>query len=82
METITVRFFAALRERTGCGSVEMQIEEAATAADVARMVVAAYPSLAPYANSWRLALNRTYVDPTAQVKPGDEVALITPVSGG
>jgi sulfur-carrier protein len=40
-----------------------------------------YPQLAPAARL-KLAVNQTHVKPTATIRPGDEVAVFEPVTGG
>ena len=41
-----------------------------------------HPAVAPFRPVLRLAVNHEYVSESATVEAGDEVALITPVSGG
>jgi molybdopterin synthase catalytic subunit len=74
---VQVRLFAALRERAGAGSVEVELTEGAVVGDVwAELGLGEEPSGLLY------ALNRGYADKTAALAPGDEVAVIPPVSGG
>jgi molybdopterin synthase catalytic subunit/molybdopterin converting factor small subunit len=72
---ITIRLFAGLRERAGTGKLEL--DDVATVADV-------WPALGLGDEPAGLlyALNRTYVERTHELRDGDEVALIPPVSGG
>lgn len=79
---VQIRFFSVLRERAGTGNAEIAIETACSSGDIEQRVIALFPAIEPYAPSWRIAVNRQYVDRNAQVNPGDEVAFITPVSGG
>ena len=74
---VTVRLFAALRERAGAGQVELELPEGATAGDV-------FPALAIGAEPAGLAyaVNREYAERSAALSDGDEVAVIPPVSGG
>jgi len=72
--TVTVRLFAGLRERAGWSRREIQ---AATVADVWAAL-----SLGPEPNGLLYAVNRTYAPSDRVLEPGDEVALIPPVSGG
>jgi molybdopterin synthase catalytic subunit len=71
---VTVRLFAGLRERAGWSRREV---EAATVADV-------WPALGLGDEPTGLlyAVNREYSERDRALAPGDEVALIPPVSGG
>jgi MoaE-MoaD fusion protein len=74
---VTVRLFAALRERAGAGQRELELPEGATAGDVfAALGIGAEPPGLAY------AVNRSYCERTTALKDGDEVAVIPPVSGG
>ena len=74
---VTVRLFAALRERAGASRRELELPPGATAGDVfAALGIGAEPQGLAY------AVNREYADRTAALSDGDEVALIPPVSGG
>jgi MoaE-MoaD fusion protein len=72
---ITVRLFAGLRERAGTGKLEL--DGVATVADV-------WPALGLGDEPAGLlyAVNRAYVERTQDLRDGDEVAVIPPVSGG
>ncbi len=74
---ITVRLFAALRERAGWSERQIDLDGVATVADVwpALELGAEPPGLA-------YARNREYAPRSAELGEGDEVALIPPVSGG
>ena len=74
---VRVRLFAGLREQAGKGSVEVELGDGATVEDVwAALGLGAEPPGLLY------ALNRAYVERSASLAPGDEVAVIPPVSGG
>ena len=74
---VRVRLFAALRERAGSGSVDVELPEDAVVGDVwAALGLGDEPAGLLY------ALNRGYSEKTAPLSPGDEVAVIPPVSGG
>ncbi len=77
MPAVTVRLFAALRERAGTGRRELALPDGATAGDVWGAL-----DLGPEPSGVALAVNRTYVDRDHPLADGDEVALIPPVSGG
>ena len=72
--TVVVRLFAGLRERAGWSSREI---EAATVDDV-------WPALGlgDEPEGLLYAVNREYAERGQELREGDEVALIPPVSGG
>jgi MoaE-MoaD fusion protein len=73
---VTVRLFAVLRERAGSDRVELELADGATVRDAiaAMPVVAGVPVV--------MAVNREVAGDDAVLSPGDELALIPPVSGG
>ena len=74
---VRVRLFAGLRERAGAGAVEIEVADGATVGDVwPQLGLGDEPAGLLYAR------NRAYVDRTDALSPGDEVAVIPPVSGG
>ncbi|MEX0683282.1 MAG: molybdopterin converting factor subunit 1 [Dehalococcoidia bacterium] len=82
MSTARVRLFARLAELAGTREADVELGEGLTAADVFAALADRYPGLAGFATSVRFAVNAEYVPNTHPVRPGDEVALIPPVSGG
>ena len=81
--TVRVRLFAILRERAGSESIEIELEEGATVAD-ALAELSGLASLSGVLDRMpvRMAVNRGYASPDTQLAPGDELALIPPISGG
>lgn len=79
---IKARFFASAREAVGQRELDVEVPEGMTAGDLLLRLIADYPRLAGHAGTLRLAVNEAYADPTERLNPGDEVALIPPVSGG
>ena len=74
---ITVKLFAALRERAGGGHRELELEPGALVADVWRaLALGDEPAGIAYAR------NREYAARDQPLTDGDEVAVIPPVSGG
>src|SRR4051794_22424983 len=74
---VHVRLFAMLRERAGRDVLELDLPDGARVSDA----LAAVDDLAgglPLV----LAVNREYAPPDQPLAPGDELALIPPVSGG
>ena len=74
---VTVRLFAILRERAGAAEVVLDLPDGARVAD-------ALAKLHELAEGLPLvmAVNREYADADRTLGPGDELALIPPVSGG
>jgi molybdopterin synthase catalytic subunit len=74
---VRVRLFAGLRERAGRGAIEVEVGDGATVGDLWQVLgLGAEPGGLLYAR------NRAYVERTEHLEPGDEVAVIPPVSGG
>jgi molybdopterin synthase catalytic subunit len=74
---VTVRLFAQLRERAGRSSVELDLPDGARVRDA----LAAVGELAEGVPVV-MAVNREYAGEDAPLSPGDELALVPPVSGG
>lgn len=80
--TVQVLLFSVLREKLGRQVIEYRLAGPATGAQLLDALVEAYPNLGPYRSVIRLAVNEAYVSEHVALEDGDEVALITPVSGG
>jgi MoaE-MoaD fusion protein len=74
---VTVRLFAMLRERAGSGEVVLDLPEGARVQDALDRLGALAEGL-PLV----MAVNREYAPSEQVLAPGDELALIPPVSGG
>jgi molybdopterin converting factor subunit 1 len=74
---VRVRLFAGLRERAGVNEMDLELPDGACVGD-------ALEQLADVAGGIRvvMAVNREYARADAPLSPGDELALIPPVSGG
>jgi MoaE-MoaD fusion protein len=74
---VTVRLFAVLRERAGASQVTLELPDGARVSD-------ALAELDGLADGLPLvmAVNREYAAEDTPLDPGDELALIPPVSGG
>ncbi|MEA2349763.1 MAG: MoaE-MoaD fusion protein, partial [Thermoleophilaceae bacterium] len=74
---VTVRLFAMLRERAGAREVTLELPDGARVGDA----IAALGDVADGVPVV-MAVNREYAPEDAVLDPGDELALIPPVSGG
>ena len=79
---VTIRYFAAARERAGISSETLELDEMATAAEALAAACARHPALQPVAQRLRLAVDQEFAAPERKLHDGSEVALIPPVSGG
>jgi MoaE-MoaD fusion protein len=74
---VTIRLFAILRERAGAGEIELDLPEGARVRDALERLDDLAGGL-----SLVMAINRDYADADSELRSGDELALIPPVSGG
>jgi molybdopterin synthase sulfur carrier subunit len=76
--TITVKFFASLREQIGLQSTLMDTADTLTVAQVWAQAC----NNAPLPAHILMAINMEYTHINALVRDGDEVAFFPPVTGG
>ena len=79
---MAVRFFARYREATGRQWLEVELPEGGTVETAWAAVVARHPELARYRPFTLFAIGNDYVEPDHPLRPGDELCLFPPVSGG
>jgi molybdopterin synthase catalytic subunit len=79
---ITVKLFARMRDIVGQGSLEREITEPATVADLLQTLHNDYPELAKAGSRIVISVNKEFAEPKTRLADGDEVALFPPVSGG
>lgn len=79
---VAVRFFARYREAAGRDHVELELPEGGTVEAAWEAVASRFPVLEPYRPFTLFALGTDYVQPNHPLRPGDEVCLFPPVSGG
>jgi molybdopterin converting factor subunit 1 len=77
---VKVLYFGVLKDVAGHRSVEMEMAEGASVADLLRRHRESIPA-APW-DSIAVAVNQEYARAVDVLKDGDEVALLPPVSGG
>ena len=80
---VRIRLFAILRERAGRDAIELRLRSGATVAD-ALAALSETQALGELLSRLpvQMAVNRDYASSDTELAPGDELALIPPVSGG
>ncbi|HKK28217.1 MAG TPA: MoaD/ThiS family protein [Gemmatimonadota bacterium] len=76
---VRVRFFAVLRERAGCGERSFELPAGSTVGDLLELLGREIPELP---SGVAAAVDRTYAPRDRELRDGQELALIPPVSGG
>ena len=81
--TVTLLYFAALREAVGVAEERCELpEDVRTVLDLSGFLERTRPMLAGRLGSVRFAVNETFAFDDTGLEPGDVIALIPPVSGG
>lgn len=78
---LRVLCFGRLRELLA-PEIFVELTSPATVADLWKLLLERYPALAPYDRAIAIAVNQTFASSSTPLSPGDEVALLPPVSGG
>jgi molybdopterin converting factor subunit 1 len=81
MAGIRVLFFGAAADRAGTRQTQVQAEEI-TLDELWALLLEQHPSLSPMRDTLAFAVNGEYARGDTPVSPGDEVAVLPPVSGG
>lgn len=79
-KTITIEYYAILREQRGCQSETIKTG-AATAADLYKQIREKY-SLSLDQNTLKVAINHEFRDWTSTLTDNDTLVFIPPVAGG
>lgn len=79
---IEVLFFASARDVAGRSSTTVDADEGAVVGQLVELLLARHPGLRPALGSVRFAVNEEFVDSGHELRPGDTLALLPPVSGG
>lgn len=84
-------FFASAREITGVPSIEVDLENDSTMKDLLHEIGRIFPELKKNLTSvsqgddisrYSIALNNQYIRENTNLKDGDKVAFLPPISGG
>jgi MoaE-MoaD fusion protein len=79
---VRLLFFATLKDIVGSRELRLDVPAGATVGDVLTHLEVSYPKVKAYRPVVLTAINEEYVDLSATVRDGDEVAIFPPVSGG
>lgn len=79
---LQVFLFAGLREAAGTRTLTVSLPAGASVSTLRARLGETHPALAPLLARAAVAVNQEYAEGEQRLAPGDEVALIPPVSGG
>lgn len=82
MMNIQILFLGPARDFAGVDSLEIELPEASTLANLRHELAERFDQLKKALPTIRFAINQSFANDEAVLKDGDEVALIPPVSGG
>ncbi len=81
--SITLLYFAALRELTGVSEESVHLpDDVRSVRDLMRWLEQARPILAGRLGTVRFAIDESFAEPDEAIRSGAVVALIPPVAGG
>jgi molybdopterin converting factor subunit 1 len=81
VEGIKILLFGAAADRAGTRETQVQAGEI-TLDELWQLLLEQHPSLSPMRDTLAFAVNGEYARGETPVSPGDEVAVLPPVSGG
>ena len=79
---VRVRLFARYRELAGASELDLDVPAKSTALDVFDRVAERFPDMRSMRDSTLMAIDADYVRPHTELRDGEELALMPPVSGG
>lgn len=82
MTEIRVRFFGITREIVGSAEILVHPGRPLSAGELLDDLIVRHPRLEEWREYLRVAVNEEYTPGETVVSPGDDVAIIPPVSGG
>ena len=81
MDSIKILLFGAAADRAGTRETQVEADKV-TIDELWPLLLVQHPSLSPMRNTLAFAVNGEYARGDTPVSPGDEVAVLPPVSGG
>ena len=82
MIRVELLLFAVLRDIVGADQKELRLPEGTRAGDVWQQLRREHQQLADYVSPPMTAVNESYAPPETELRDGDRIAFIPPVSGG
>lgn len=82
MSGVKILLFGAAADRAGTRQTEVPLGGGTTLAELWPVLADQHPGLAPMRDTLAFAVNGEYARMEDAVSPGDEVAVLPPVSGG
>jgi molybdopterin converting factor subunit 1 len=82
MSNVKVLLFGAAADQAGIRQTEIPMDASATLEELWSILADGHPGLVPLRDTLAFAVNSEYARMEDQVSPGDEVAVLPPVSGG
>ena len=79
---VRVLLFASVRQSAGGDEIRIDVPDGTTAGDLLDRLREKIPALEGLADRIKLAVNEEFVDRSYKIQPGDEAAVIPPMSGG
>src|SRR4051794_35856083 len=79
---VTVRLFARYKELAGTNLLRLDLPERSTALDAFDQVAKRLPDIVSMRDSTLMAVDSEYVRPLVELRDGQELSLMPPVSGG
>jgi molybdopterin converting factor subunit 1 len=80
--TVNVRLFARYRELAGANMLSLDVPARSTAMEVFDRIAERYPEMRPMRDSTLMAVDEEFIRPETELREGEELALMPPVSGG
>ena len=77
-----ILFFAMTRDLAGCDSMDWEVGSEQTEEALWDWLAGRFPALLALKSSTRIARNGVWLRRGEMLQPGDEVAVMPPVSGG
>lgn len=79
---ITILYFAQTSDITGKKIEKTKVKSNTNISDLFFQLITRYPRLKEIEKSLQISVNRKIVKKNFEIKDGDEIALLPPISGG